>query len=353
MPTCFGTMPDYRRIQSVLKRQLPDRLPLYEFFSDGGVQLAAIGSWPMNDLLELGDNYDWNIHIKCQYYLGYDYLSPWVHYGFTGLSYTESKDSEGNSRHYVNDGAAPIKSRAHLEKYNWPKPQEVDYSVLDYCTKYLPEGMKAICNLGGGLLEWGMWLMGAEDFCIAIYDDTDLVQELLMHINRQQVEVAKTVASHPDVIAVAMGDDMGFKTQTFLPPETLQRLIFPGLKNIADAIHSKGKHFILHSCGNLSLIMDDLIDWVGIDAKHSFEDAIMPIDEAQELWGEKIALLGGVDIDFLGRASENELRKYIRHIIDKCAPRGGFAIGSGNSIANYVPPNNLRIMIQEALSYNN
>jgi len=34
-----------------------------------------------------------------------------------------------------------------------------------------------------------------------------------------------------------------------------------------------------------------------IDAKHSYEDAIMPVTEAKKKYGEKIAILGGVDVD--------------------------------------------------------
>ena len=59
--------------------------------------------------------------------------------------------------------------------------------------------------------------------------------------------------------------------------------------------HEKGLPYFVHSCGNLVEIMDDLIDEVGIDGKHSFEDAIMPINEAQARWGDRIAVLGGID----------------------------------------------------------
>ncbi len=270
MPTCFGTKPDYTRIQKVLAGEKPDRVPLYEFFSDTDVQIAAIGDHPMADSLPLGDNEELNRHIQAQYYLGYDYLIPAVALGFVGLQHNCAVDVDGHEHYYLDEHNVAIRNREDFEKYPWPTPNSADFSQLEYLSSHLPEGMKIVCNLGGGLLEWGMWLMGAEQFCLAIYDDPELVTDLLSRICDQQVAVASQAASHPDVIAVAMGDDMGFKTQTFLPPPAMRKYIFPGLKRITDAIHAHGKPFILHSCGNLALVMDDLIDFVGIDAKHSF-----------------------------------------------------------------------------------
>ena len=47
-----------------------------------------------------------------------------------------------------------------------------------------------------------------------------------------------------------------------------------------------------------------LMDEVGIDGKHSYEDAIKPAAEAQAAWGGRIAILGGVDVDVLGQQVE-------------------------------------------------
>lgn len=349
MPSIFGTEPDYRRLLTVLQKQEPDRVPVYEFFSDTSVQERAIGEVRNEPRLPLGGRPDCDPHIRCQYLLGYDYLSPGVGFGFsTRISRQPLKDASGFDRNYVDDRHAPIKDRHGFETFDWPTPEEVSYELMEYCAAHLPEGMKLVANLGGGLLEWAMWLVGAEDFCLMVYDDPDLVREIITRINDQQVAVARQAASHPDVIACALGDDMGFKTQTFLPPEALRELIFPGLRRIADAVHAEGKAFILHSCGNLTLVMDDLIEMVGIDAKHSFEDVIMPVTEVKRRWGGRVAILGGVDVDVLCTADEPRLRAYVRDIVQQCGPGGGFALGSGNSIANYIPPANLRVMLGEA-----
>lgn len=80
--------------------------------------------------------------------------------------------------------------------------------------------------------------------------------------------------------AVVISDDLGFKTQTLISPHDLRTFILPVHKMLCEVVHQHGKACILHSCGNLSSIMEDLIDEVGIDARHSFEDVIMPVEEA-------------------------------------------------------------------------
>jgi uroporphyrinogen decarboxylase len=97
--------------------------------------------------------------------------------------------------------------------------------------------------------------------------------------------------------------------------------------------------------------MDDLIADVGIDAKHSFENAIMPVTEFQARYGGRIGVLGGVDVDILGRGSAEQVRAEVRRINEVCHPRGRFCIGSGNSIPSYIPVPNYLAMLDEALSW--
>ncbi|MCZ7546405.1 MAG: uroporphyrinogen decarboxylase family protein [Anaerolineae bacterium] len=111
--------------------------------------------------------------------------------------------------------------------------------------------------------------------------------------------------------------------------------------------HARGKVYILHACGNLEAVMDDLIDDVGIDAKHSFEDAIMPVADFKAKYGDRIAVVGGIDIDFLCRATEDAVRARVRETLDACMPGGGYVLGSGNSVTNYIPVRNFVAMVDE------
>lgn len=154
-----------------------------------------------------------------------------------------------------------------------------------------------------------------------------------------------------NITAIFPGDDMGYNMGTLIAPEDIRRLVLPWHKKYAQIAHEKGIVYFLHSCGDIKEIMKDLMDYVKIDGKHSFHDESSPIIESKELYGGRIALLGGVDIDKLARLEHEKLRKYIRNIIDLCSINGKFAIGSGNSIPNYIPLENYFIMMDEALKY--
>ena len=94
--------------------------------------------------------------------------------------------------------------------------------------------------------------------------------------------------------------------------------------------------------------MDILIDEVGIDAIHSFEDVSYPVSRYKKTWGERVGIIGGVDVDKLARLDEGSLRVYLRGVLEVCAAGGRYAFGSGNSIANYIPVENYLVMLDEA-----
>jgi len=107
----------------------------------------------------------------------------------------------------------------------------------------------------------------------------------------------------------------------------------------------------LHSCGNLASVMDDIIE-AGVDAKHSFEDQIMPVSEVKRRWGKRISILGGIDVDFLCHATTEQVRGRTLKTLEECAPGGGYALGTGNTVANYIPVKNYLAMLEAGNEFN-
>ena len=68
-------------------------------------------------------------------------------------------------------------------------------------------------------------------------------------------------------------------------------------------------------------------------------------------WGDRVSLIGGIDMDFLCRASEEQVRRRVRETLDVCQPGGGYCLGTGNSVANYVPVDNYLAMLDEGRRY--
>jgi uroporphyrinogen decarboxylase len=208
--------------------------------------------------------------------------------------------------------------------------------------------MGLIACHAGGMYEHLAAIFSYEGLCYALHDQPDLVAAAAERLGGIMLTFYRRLVELPGLVAVFPGDDMGFRSSTLVPPDALRRHVLPWHKRFAALAHDRGLPYFLHSCGNLKAIMDDLIDDVGIDAKHSFENAIMPVADFQALYGRRVGVLGGVDIDVLGRFAPEAVRAEVRRIIDVCHPRGRFAIGSGNSIPSYIPAKNYLTMLDEA-----
>jgi uroporphyrinogen decarboxylase len=215
----------------------------------------------------------------------------------------------------------------------------------------LPDGMKmtVIGSLFEDIFER---LLGYEGLSYLMTDDPQLVEDVFNRWGQVVYDYYASVIGLEAVGGIFHVDDMGFKTGTLISPADLRRLLLPWLAKYAALAHEHGKPFWIHSCGNLyknsPSVMDDLIDLVKIDGFHSFQDVILPIGEVKARYGDRLALLGGVDMDKLATLPEDELRSYLRAILDSCMLGGRFALGSGNTIANYIPLKNFTILLEEA-----
>jgi uroporphyrinogen decarboxylase len=85
-----------------------------------------------------------------------------------------------------------------------------------------------------------------------------------------------------------------------------------------------------------------------IEGIRTAQDIILPVTDFKARYGDRVAALGGVDMDKLARLDEASLREHIRDILERCMPGGRFALSSGNTIANYIPLRNYCIMLEES-----
>jgi uroporphyrinogen decarboxylase len=154
---------------------------------------------------------------------------------------------------------------------------------------------------------------------------------------------------HPAVGAAIVNDDWGFATQTMLSPAQMRQYIFPWQRQMVQAIHRAGRPAILHSCGQLEAIMDEVIDDLKFDGKHSYEDKILPVEQAYERWGKRLAILGGIDLDFVCRSAPEAVEARSRAMLERSRGRGSYALGTGNSVPEYVPLENYFAMTRAAL----
>ncbi|MCK5065957.1 MAG: hypothetical protein KAR16_00900 [Bacteroidales bacterium] len=337
--------PDFENLVSVLKREKTERPVLFEFILNLETcrQVAPQYGEP-----EPGSLNHFRMVIDAFRNLGYDYAP--VYTWKSNLFSFPKGDHESLASRSQNQGAL-IADRDSFEGYPWPDAGMSNYKLYNQLSEYLPDGMKLLGFSNGGILENATDIVGFENLCMMYLLDPELTRDIFENIGKRLLEFYSIVASMDSVGACVVNDDWGFKTQTMFPHEMMKEYVFPYTKKIVEVIHSQGKPAILHSCGNLRDIMDVIIDDLKLDGKHSFEDGIYPVEDAYDWWHDRIAIMGGIDMDFLARKSPEAVYQRATRLLEKTFDTGGFALGSGNSIPSYIPTENYLAMLKAASDF--
>ncbi|MGI6567480.1 MAG: uroporphyrinogen decarboxylase family protein [Limnochordia bacterium] len=324
--------PDFERIRKALTLQgKSDRPPLGEFLIAKSVKEAIID----RPLVSADDEIDFWIKA------GYDYIHVRPHYRFDAVTH-EDGDIEG---------VGVLQTWQDLRKKEWPWRTEVDnvdYSLLEAVSKRLPQDMKIIMSTGD-IFTRAWTHMGYTHFCISLFEQPDLVAELMREqgeaiyeVNRRAVELAGE-----NIGAIWYTDDIAFNTGLLVQPEFLREHLFPWMKKIAALAQELNVPFLYHTDGNLWEVFDDFVE-IGVNAIHPLEPKSMDAEEVKAKRGHQFCLIGNIDVDLLSRGTPEQVRQLVRDRIEKLGYDGGYCVGSSNTIPDYVNPLNYAAMIEEA-----
>jgi uroporphyrinogen decarboxylase len=345
-------------VDVLLRRRMPDRVHFIELFLDEEIKEAVRARFGLCAGLDRSDPlYETKRDVQVHAFLGYDMFrvgiarkTAFETRKLPAADTTALRGQERVTREWQEEHVGPIQGWKDFEAYRWPKVSDLDFSPLEWLEKNLPPNMGCF-DLTGHIFEILSFLLGYETLCYAVVDQPDLVDSILEKVGAFYVEFTRVLADFSKVTVVWGSDDLGFRTGTMMSPDFLRSKILPWHKRCAEITHARGKPYLLHSCGNLDQIMEDLIQDVGIDGKHSFEDAIQPVTEAKKRFGNRISILGGIDMDFLCRSKEPAIRKRVRETLDVCMKGGGYCLGTGNTVANYLPLDGYLAMLDEGRRY--
>lgn len=341
--------PDYRCLVDAALRKRPRRLPLYEHNVYANVleALDPDSPGPMAPLLagDEGDRerfFSWYARRLSAH--GYDVVP------FEGCVTELVQAGEA-----LCGRAGPLfRDRKDIEEYDWEGFPDRYFERFGpsflALARSLPAGMKAVAGVGNGLFETVQDFVPLTELAYLEADDPAACDLLWSRVADLLVSIWERFARDyaQAYCLFRSGDDLGFKTSLLIRPDTVRRYVIPAYRRIVRVAHEAGRPFLLHSCGMIFEVMDDLVAGTGIDAKHSNEDAIAPFGRWLEAYGGRIAIFGGVDMDALCRDSPAELAARTVEILAAAAPWPGFAFGSGNQIAEYVPPENFAAMTEAA-----
>lgn len=342
-------------LNNIRRKGTPDRVYHMELFHDGEVAYALAERFGLGKGLRKDDPfYDLKLTIAVNRFVGWDYICIFpqnVGFEFHSLETKDTAELSRGNRSFRDEHTGPIQSWEDFEKFPWPDPHMPSMtSHFEWIEKNLPEDMCAI-GFTGHFCEELSWLLGYETLCYKIFDDPKLVQAISDKLVEMYRIMVGRIVQFSRVKMIWGTDDMGFKTSLLLSADDMRKYVLPGHRMAAEIAHTADMAYLLHSCGQLGDIMGDLIDDVKIDAKHSFEDTIEDVRKVKHTYGKRVALIGGLDVDFLCRSSESDIRKRVRETLDVCLPGGGYCLGTGNSVANYIPLDNYLAMVDEGRLY--
>jgi hypothetical protein len=181
------------------------------------------------------------------------------------------------------------------------------------------------------------WLsMGIETFSLALYDNPSLVETILdLYFDWAAVVAERACQLGFDVFVST--DDVAFKTAPFFSPAVFHNLVLPRYRRVRPKISLP---WVVHSDGNVLPFLDDLLS-LGVDGLHPNEKGAMDIRALKRTCGDRLCLLGNVDLNLLGMGTPQAVTEEVRQLIRDVAPGGGYIVTSGNSLAGYLRPENV------------
>jgi len=341
-----GNIPDYSRLKTALLRGVPDRVPLFELAVAKSIKKYVLG----RDVVSLKDEIDFA--VQC----GYDYikLSPKINMNPGHVIPKEGQrisaaTETANEREWHASGKGMVTTIEEFESFQWPRAEDVDYSNFDDVQSYLPDGMKIVAQYGD-IFTFTWDFMGFETFSFALVDNPELIQLVFNKLGSLIFNMFENMATFPNVGALYYTDDIAINTGLFVSPSVYREYLFPWMKKISHLCKRYNLQYIYHSDGNLHEVFDDLA-WCGIDGLHPIEPQAMNIREIKREVGDNFCLIGNVDVDILSRGNPHEITEIVMGLLRDVAPGGGYCLGSGNSVPEYVSPENFKAMTETVLTH--
>lgn len=336
--------PDIEQLKLTLRRGKGSFVPLIELGVHPDIKARHLG----RKILTLQDDVDF------WYSAGYDYvkLQPVADFNPAKIGVEDhlTYNEDGTVfRKWATEKSGVIATLADLERYQFPGTNDFDYTRFEEVQPLLPEGMGVIGQYGDIFtMTWEM--MGFEAFCLAVFDNPELVERLNQKIGGLVISMFEYFAQSDAVDILWYSDDIAFKSGLFVSPGMLRQYFFPWLRKIGQLARDSNKPLLYHSDGMLWEVLDEIVD-CGVDALHPIEPKAMDINKVKQQYGDRLCLLGNVDVDVLARGTKEEIQMIVRDNVEHVGYNGGYCVGSGNSIPEYVKYENYCALLEAAQEF--
>jgi uroporphyrinogen-III decarboxylase len=333
-------MSSRERVLAALRREEPDRVPYCELAIDRALAQRLMG-WgqPASQAADLEVNvYSVGEAKEIASFLALDNI-PYV---LRAPVYAHKHAGKDGRLFY---GAGRIKSETDLSLVQLPDPYD-DALYAGAEAFAAQKGEYAACLVTRIGIFPTMLSIGLEDFCIALYENLPFVEALLdLYCDWTEVVAERVCQLGFDVYITT--DDMAFKSAPYFSPQVFRDLVLPRYQRIAKKITLP---WVVHSDGNLMPFLDDLVG-LGIAGLHPLEKGAMDIVAVKRAYGDRLCLLGNVDLNLLGMGTPDDVDREVHELIRDVGPGGGYIVTSGNSLAGYLIPENVVALSRAVQTY--
>lgn len=169
-------------------------------------------------------------------------------------------------------------------------------------------------------------VLGFENTLMALYTDKEAVCEILDKLLEYQIKMVRQAAEFGKgrIHCFDTTDDWGTQENLMISPELWREVFKPRYKILIDEIHKNNMTLRFHTDGNVSQIMDDIVE-LGFDIINIHQPTLFDIKEFGQKYAGKICFEVSVDIQkTLPTGDKNKIEQEVKDLIKYWAtPHGG------------------------------
>jgi len=194
-----------------------------------------------------------------------------------------------------------------------------------------------------GIYERSYALLGWNEFMLNIAGNPSVVEELMDKVTDYKVEHAKKMVDMGFKVA-HHGDDFGTQCGAFFSKDMFMKYIHPRLKREWEVFTDAGLPIILHSCGDITDFLPELID-IGLKVLEPVQPC-MDIEFLKKEYGKDLIFFGGINTQVLPYITPEETKEMTRSAIRILGKGGGMIIAPAQEIMNDVPIENIKALVE-------
>ncbi len=199
---------------------------------------------------------------------------------------------------------------------------------------------------GHGLFESAWGLCGFENYLGYLMGEQDFVHELTDKLADYSCKVTKQL-KELGVDGIRFGDDWGFQDRLMVRAEVWRDLYKKAYAEIFAAARDAGAVVMMHSCGNLTEIIPDLIE-IGLQVLHPLQPEAIDVRKCQVEFGKDITFWGGLGSQStIPHGTPEDNRREVLDMLEVFRD-GGYILAPAGAIPTEAPVENVVAIIEAA-----